>query len=58
VQLIGNIVARHKQGEQIGVTSVCSAHPLVIEATFAHALRHDTPVVWAGIIWAPTPGLA
>jgi len=45
VQLIGNIVARHKQGEQIGVTSVCSAHPLVIEATFAHALRHDTPVV-------------
>ena len=45
MQLIGNIVARHKQGERIGVTSVCSAHPLVIEATFAHALRHDTPVV-------------
>jgi D-tagatose-1,6-bisphosphate aldolase subunit GatZ/KbaZ len=45
VELIRNIIARHKRGEAIGVTSVCSAHPLVIEATFAHALRHDAPVV-------------
>ena len=45
MELIRNIVARHKQGEAIGVTSVCSAHPLVIEATFAHALRHAAPVV-------------
>jgi len=45
MELIRNIVARHKQGEVTGVTSVCSAHPLVIEATFAHALRHDAPVV-------------
>uniref|UniRef100_UPI0035CAFF17 D-tagatose-bisphosphate aldolase, class II, non-catalytic subunit n=1 Tax=uncultured Sphingomonas sp. TaxID=158754 RepID=UPI0035CAFF17 len=45
MELIRNIVARHKQGEKIGVTSVCSAHPLVIEATFAHALRHAAPVV-------------
>jgi D-tagatose-1,6-bisphosphate aldolase subunit GatZ/KbaZ len=45
MELIRNIVARHKQGEKIGVTSVCSAHPLVIEATFAHALRHVAPVV-------------
>lgn len=31
------IVRRHKSGERIGVTSVCSAHPLVIEATLRHA---------------------
>ena len=37
VQAILDIVARHKAGEAIGVTSVCSAHPLVIEATLRHA---------------------
>lgn len=31
------IIARHKAGEHIGICSVCSAHPLVIEA----ALRFD-----------------
>jgi D-tagatose-1,6-bisphosphate aldolase subunit GatZ/KbaZ len=45
VQLIRDIVQRHKAGERIGVTSVCSAHPLVIEATFHHALRTAQPVV-------------
>lgn len=45
MKLIEDIIARHKAGERVGVTSVCSAHPLVIEATFAHALRHDVPVV-------------
>jgi len=45
MQLIRNLIDRHKRGEPIGLTSVCSAHPLVIEATFAHALRHDTPLV-------------
>ena len=45
MQLIRNLIDRHKNGEAIGVTSVCSAHPLVIEATFAHALRHDAPLV-------------
>ncbi|WP_375286646.1 D-tagatose-bisphosphate aldolase, class II, non-catalytic subunit [Sphingomonas sp.] len=37
MQAILDIVARHKAGEAIGVTSVCSAHPLVIEATLRHA---------------------
>jgi D-tagatose-1,6-bisphosphate aldolase subunit GatZ/KbaZ len=37
VQAILDIVARHKAGEAIGVTSVCSAHSLVIEATLRHA---------------------
>lgn len=32
-----NIIARHKAGEHLGICSVCSAHPLVIEA----ALRFD-----------------
>ena len=39
MQAILDIVLRHKAGERIGVTSVCSAHPLVIEATLRHALR-------------------
>jgi D-tagatose-1,6-bisphosphate aldolase subunit GatZ/KbaZ len=35
---------RHKAGERVGVTSVCSAHPLVIEATLRHALATQQPV--------------
>ncbi|MGN6271370.1 MAG: D-tagatose-bisphosphate aldolase, class II, non-catalytic subunit [Sphingomonas sp.] len=38
------LIARHKAGERVGITSVCSAHPLVIEATLRHALAHDTPL--------------
>jgi len=45
VELIRDLVLRHKAGEPIGVTSVCSAHPLVIEATFRHALRTAQPMV-------------
>lgn len=45
MQLIRGIIERHKAGERIGITSVCSAHPLVIEATLVHALRHGSPVV-------------
>ncbi|WP_419815737.1 D-tagatose-bisphosphate aldolase, class II, non-catalytic subunit [Glacieibacterium sp.] len=45
MELIQNLIARHKRGERIGLTSVCSAHPLVIEATFAHALRNAAPLV-------------
>lgn len=29
------LIARHKAGEHIGICSVCSAHPLVIEAALA-----------------------
>ena len=45
MQTIRDIVARHKAGEATGITSVCSAHPLVIEATLRHALRHAVPIV-------------
>lgn len=45
MELIRTLIDRHKQGETIGISSVCSAHPLVIEATFRHALRVQAPVV-------------
>jgi D-tagatose-1,6-bisphosphate aldolase subunit GatZ/KbaZ len=38
-----DLIARHKAGARCGIFSVCSAHPLVIEATFRHAQRHGTP---------------
>jgi D-tagatose-1,6-bisphosphate aldolase subunit GatZ/KbaZ len=33
------VLRRHKAGEAIGVTSVCSAHPLVLEAALLQALE-------------------
>jgi D-tagatose-1,6-bisphosphate aldolase subunit GatZ/KbaZ len=45
VKTIRDIVRRHKAGERIGITSVCSAHPLVIEATLRHALETAQPLV-------------
>lgn len=45
MQLIRDLVLRHKQGDRVGVTSVCSAHPLVIEATLRHAMRTAAPFV-------------
>ncbi len=45
MHLIRDLITRHKAGEAIGITSVCSAHPLVIEATFRHALRVKAPLV-------------
>jgi len=35
-------IQRHKSGEQSGVTSVCSAHPLVIEAAIRQAVVDRT----------------
>jgi D-tagatose-1,6-bisphosphate aldolase subunit GatZ/KbaZ len=39
------LIRRHRAGEACGITSVCSAHPLVVEAALRHALLHDTPMV-------------
>ena len=39
------LIARHKQGQAVGVTSICCAHPIVIEASLRHALRHDDAMV-------------
>ena len=40
-----DLVARHKSGQACGIYSVCSAHPLVIEATCAQARDADLDVV-------------
>jgi len=40
-----DLIARHKQGHAVGVTSVCSAHPIVIEATLRHAAENASPLV-------------
>ncbi|AUQ41054.1 tagatose-bisphosphate aldolase subunit KbaZ [Yersinia ruckeri] len=39
------LVQRHKTGEQIGIYSVCSAHPLVIEAALEQALDNDSELL-------------
>jgi len=40
-----DLVARHKSGQACGIYSVCSAHPLVIEAACVHALRTGVDVL-------------
>ncbi|CAI1065989.1 D-tagatose-bisphosphate aldolase, class II, non-catalytic subunit [Serratia ficaria] len=39
------LIARHKQGEHTGITSVCSAHPWVLEAAMLHARQQQTPLL-------------
>ena len=39
MQVLLDLIAEHKQGSARGVTSLCSAHPIVIEASLRHALR-------------------
>jgi len=39
------IVTAQKYGEARGVTSVCSAHPFVLETALRHGLEHKTPVL-------------
>ena len=43
MKAILDLVKRHKAGEPCGIFSVCSAHPLVIEATFRHVKRTGAP---------------
>jgi D-tagatose-1,6-bisphosphate aldolase subunit GatZ/KbaZ len=40
-----NLVRRHKAGEPVGIHSVCSAHPLVIEAAMQVAAGRGLPVL-------------
>lgn len=39
------LVERHKAGERIGITSVCSAHPLVLEAAIRQAVADGGDVL-------------
>lgn len=45
MKLVQEIVERHKAGENVGIYSVCSAHPLVIEAALRRAKRDGTPAL-------------
>lgn len=45
MHVLQDLVARHKQGIPCGVTSICSAHPIVIEASLRHAQRAGLPFV-------------
>ncbi|WP_369940227.1 D-tagatose-bisphosphate aldolase, class II, non-catalytic subunit [Xanthomonas medicagonis] len=40
-----DLIARHRQGHARGVTSICSAHPLVVEAGLRHAQRSGQALV-------------
>ncbi|EOI5728796.1 tagatose-bisphosphate aldolase subunit GatZ [Cronobacter malonaticus] len=40
-----DLIARHKAGEHFGICSVCSAHPLVIEAALRFDLHTDRKVL-------------
>ena len=40
-----DLITRHKQGHASGVTSICSAHPIVLEASLRHAQRTGQPFV-------------
>jgi D-tagatose-1,6-bisphosphate aldolase subunit GatZ/KbaZ len=40
-----DIVRRHKRGERVGITSVCSAHPLVLQAAIEHAAETGAVVL-------------
>jgi len=42
---VKEIIARHKRGEHLGICSVCSAHPLVIEAALRFDLNSDNKVL-------------
>ncbi len=45
MQAILDMIARHKRGQHVGITSVCSAHPLVIAAVCRHAVTTGQPFV-------------
>ena len=40
-----NFVSRHKAGDQVGITAVCSAHPVVLEAALSEGARHGSAVL-------------
>jgi D-tagatose 6-phosphate 4-epimerase len=36
---------RHAAGDRVGLTSVCSAHPIVVEAALRQGKADDSPVL-------------
>jgi D-tagatose-1,6-bisphosphate aldolase subunit GatZ/KbaZ len=45
MKALRDLISRHRQGQPVGITSICSAHPIVIEASLRHALKHDDGLV-------------
>ncbi|MGH8194560.1 MAG: D-tagatose-bisphosphate aldolase, class II, non-catalytic subunit [Woeseiaceae bacterium] len=45
MSLMLEVVQKHKSGENVGICSVCSAHPLVIEAALRRAKCDGTPAL-------------
>ena len=39
------IITAHQQGKSLGITSICSAHPTVLEVALRQARRHDNWVL-------------
>lgn len=44
-RFLRDLPGRRASGSHLGITSVCSAHPLVIEASLRHGLEEDGPVL-------------
>lgn len=44
-QYLSSLAAKHSAGQTPGITAICSAHPLVIEATFLQAMSGQAPVL-------------
>lgn len=42
---LSRMILRHKAGEPVGLTSVCSAHPLVVEAALLQGLEDGSSVL-------------
>ncbi|MFT3790655.1 MAG: D-tagatose-bisphosphate aldolase, class II, non-catalytic subunit [Rudaea sp.] len=40
-----DIVARHRSGQPVGIASICSAHPVVLDAALIHAHENGRPVL-------------
>ncbi|MFZ7343602.1 tagatose-bisphosphate aldolase subunit KbaZ [Avibacterium volantium] len=45
MSILLNLIQRHKVGEATGIYSVCSAHPLVLEASLLQAKQDQTPLL-------------
>jgi len=45
IYFLADLPLRYANGQRTGITSVCSAHPVVIRAALRHGLTHDDPVL-------------
>jgi len=44
-QYLDRVINLHKQGWAIGIPSICSSNPFVIQASFRNALKREVPVL-------------